>query len=61
MGLSFSGAATGAGLGALLAAPTGGLSVLAGAAIGGGAGALLGPKSGGGGGVGASINVPLST
>ena len=59
MGLSFGGAIGGAGLGALLAAPTGGLSIAAGAALGGVAGGLLGP-SGGGGGFGASIDVPLS-
>ncbi|KKN00017.1 hypothetical protein LCGC14_1142050 [marine sediment metagenome] len=60
MGISFSGAIGGAGLGALLAAPTGGLSIAAGATIGSAAGGLLGPKGGGGSIKGVSTVVPLS-
>lgn len=40
--LGLGGAAAGAGIGALLAAPTGGMSILAGAGLGGGIGALTG-------------------
>ena len=62
--LGGAGSLIGTGLGALLAVPTGGLSLLGGAALGGalggGAGGLLGGAFGGGGGGGGSNYLPPS-